>query len=107
VVQGRQLTADDLAALARPGAVSPTIETLTLIIPGPDDLHEDAAALRLAAAVAGPGLTLPVRTRAGSTCWRLRLGSSTSGRASWSCSTGWTRWRSSPRSTDRSSRPAS
>ncbi len=56
--KGRQLTADDLAALARPGAVSPTIETLTLIIPGPDDLHEDAAALRLAAAVAGPGLTL-------------------------------------------------
>ena len=55
--KGRQLSADDLVALARPGAGSPTIGSLTVIIPGPDDLHEDAAALRLAAAVAGPGLT--------------------------------------------------
>ncbi|MFI5291616.1 MAG: molybdopterin-binding protein, partial [Candidatus Limnocylindrales bacterium] len=56
--KGRQLTADDLQILARPGTISPAIETLTVIIPGPDDLHEDAAALRLAAAVAGPGLTM-------------------------------------------------
>jgi hypothetical protein len=37
--------------------VSPSVEALTVIVPGPGDLHEDEAALRLAAAVAGPGLT--------------------------------------------------
>src|SRR5687768_685247 len=62
--KGRRLTADDLARLAAgpvkargawagtgrdPGAV-------TLLIPGPDDLHEDEAARRLAIAVAGPGV---------------------------------------------------
>src|SRR6478735_4699394 len=56
--KGRQLTVDDLEVLARPGTISPAIETLTVIIPGPDDLHEDAASLRLAAAVSGPGLTM-------------------------------------------------
>ncbi len=54
--KGRQLTDEDLAVLARPGSVSPSIGALTVVIPGPADLHEDAAALRLAAAVAGPGL---------------------------------------------------
>jgi hypothetical protein len=55
--KGRRLTADDLATLAAPGAVAPGIEALTVIVPGEDDLHEDEAALRLAQAVAGPGLT--------------------------------------------------
>ena len=55
--KGRQLTGDDLASLAQPGAVAAQIEALTVVIPGPGDLHEDVAALRLAAAVAGPGLT--------------------------------------------------
>jgi hypothetical protein len=60
--KGRRLTADDLALLAaeRPvpmtgvGAEPP----LFVLVPEPGDLHEDEAALRLAAAVAGPGLTL-------------------------------------------------
>jgi hypothetical protein len=56
--KGRRLTVDDLEVLARPGTISPAIETLTVIIPGPDDLHEDAASLRLAAAVSGLGLTM-------------------------------------------------
>ncbi len=55
--KGRQLTGDDLISVAQPGAVSADIDLLTVIIPGPGDLHEDEAALRLAAAVAGPGLT--------------------------------------------------
>jgi hypothetical protein len=55
--KGRQLVAEDLALLAVDGAVAPGITALTVIIPGPDELHEDEAALRLAAAVAGPGLT--------------------------------------------------
>ncbi len=54
--KGRQLVAADLATLAVAGAVSPGIEALTVIVPGPYDLHEDEAATRLAAAVAGPGL---------------------------------------------------
>jgi hypothetical protein len=56
--KGRRLTPDDLAALARLGSVSSGIEALTVIVPGPGDLHEDEAALRLAAAVAGPGLVV-------------------------------------------------
>jgi hypothetical protein len=55
--KGRRLTPEDLDALGRVGAISPSIEALTVIVPGPGDLHEDEAALRLAAAVAGPGLT--------------------------------------------------
>jgi len=55
--KGRQLTPADVVALASENAVSPGIEAVTVIVPGPGDLHEDEAALRLAAAVAGPGLT--------------------------------------------------
>ena len=59
--KGRRLTADDLAALtaAAPG------EPVTVLVPEPGELHEDEAALRLAAAVAGPGLTVrgPAQSR--------------------------------------------
>ena len=52
--KGRRLSADDLAALA---AADPG-EPVTVLVPEPSELHEDDAALRLAAAVAGPGLTV-------------------------------------------------
>jgi len=50
--KGRRLTADDLSALAsaEPG------DPVSVLVPEPGELHEDDAALRLAAAVAGPGL---------------------------------------------------
>jgi hypothetical protein len=50
--KGRRLTADDLAALAsaEPG------DPVSVLVPEPSELHEDDAALRLAAAVAGTGL---------------------------------------------------
>jgi molybdopterin biosynthesis enzyme len=59
--KGRRLTADDLAALsvAVPG------DAVTVLVPEPGELHEDDAAIRLAAAVAGPGLTVrgPAQSR--------------------------------------------
>jgi hypothetical protein len=59
--KGRRLTADDLAALsvAVPG------DAVTVLVPEPGELHEDDAALRLAAAVAGPGLIVrgPAQSR--------------------------------------------
>jgi hypothetical protein len=52
--KGRRLSAADLEAFASsPPAVGP----VTVIVIEPGDLHEDDAALRLAAAVAGTGLT--------------------------------------------------
>ena len=50
--KGRRLTAEDLAALtaADPG------DPVSVLVAEPGELHEDEAALRLAAAVAGPGL---------------------------------------------------
>jgi molybdenum cofactor cytidylyltransferase len=59
--KGRRLTADDLAALA----AAPAGESVTVLVPEPGELHEDDAATRLAAAVAGPGLTVrgPVQSR--------------------------------------------
>jgi hypothetical protein len=51
-LKGRRLSADDLAALAAAGQGDP----ITVLVPEAGDLHEDDAALRLAAAVAGPGL---------------------------------------------------
>lgn len=59
--KGRRLTLDDLATLA---AASPG-DPVTVLVPEPGELHEDDAALRLAAAVAGPGLTVrgPVQSR--------------------------------------------
>src|SRR3989337_3674686 len=53
--KGRQLVAEDLALLAVEGAVAPGIKALTVIIPGPDELHQNEAATRLAADVPGPG----------------------------------------------------
>jgi hypothetical protein len=59
--KGRRLSSDDLAALA---AADPG-EPVTVLVPEPGELHEDDAALRLAAAVAGPGLRTrgPVQSR--------------------------------------------
>ena len=51
--KGRRLTAEDLAALA---AAEPG-DPVSVIVTEPGELHEDEAGLRLAAAVAGPGLT--------------------------------------------------
>jgi hypothetical protein len=60
-VKGRRLTADDLQALggAEPG------DPVTVLVPEAGELHEDEAALRLAAAVGGPGLTVrgPAQSR--------------------------------------------
>ena len=50
--KGRRLSADDLASLA---AAEPG-EPFSVIVIEPGELHEDDAALRLAAAVAGPNL---------------------------------------------------
>lgn len=60
--KGRRLSAEDLEAL---GTALPALGSVTLIVPGAGDLHEDEAALRLATAVAGPGLTTrgPVQSR--------------------------------------------
>ena len=50
--KGRRPNADDLAALA---AAEPG-DPVSVLVPEPGELHEDDAAIRLAAAVAGPGL---------------------------------------------------
>ncbi len=50
--KGRRLTADDLVALA---AAEPG-DPVSVLVPEAGELHEDEAAIRLAAAVAGPGL---------------------------------------------------
>ncbi|HEX6867235.1 MAG TPA: hypothetical protein VF119_00445, partial [Candidatus Limnocylindrales bacterium] len=52
--KGRRLTADDLAALGRAEPADP----VSVLVPEPGEIHEDEAAIRLATAVAGPGLTL-------------------------------------------------
>jgi hypothetical protein len=52
--KGRRLTADDLLALA---ATEPG-DPVSVLIPEAGELHEDDAALRLAASIAGPGLTV-------------------------------------------------
>lgn len=61
--KGRRLSADDLAAFA--SAVPVVGAPITVLILEPGDLHEDDAALRLADAVAGPGLVRrgPVQSR--------------------------------------------
>jgi Probable molybdopterin binding domain len=51
--KGRRLSADDLAALAAAEPADP----VSVLVPEPGELHEDEAALRLAEAVAGTGLT--------------------------------------------------
>jgi len=61
--KGRRLSGADLDALAAPGVVvvgghrGLARDGIAVLVMEPGDLHEDAAALRLAAAVAGPGLT--------------------------------------------------
>ena len=59
--KGRRLSADDLAALA----AAEQGEPVTVLVPEGGELHEDDAALRLAAAVAGPGLRVrgPMQSR--------------------------------------------
>jgi len=59
--KGRRLTALDLDLLAAGdihglGASAGPARPVTLLVPEPGDIHEDDAALRLATAVAGPGL---------------------------------------------------
>src|SRR3954447_7863768 len=49
---GRRLTAHDLEAIARADPGDP----VSVLVPDPGEIHEDEAAIRLAAAVAGPGL---------------------------------------------------
>lgn len=53
--KGRRLSAADLDELGRPERATPTM-TVPVIVPEADDLHEDDAAVRLAACVAGTGL---------------------------------------------------
>jgi hypothetical protein len=62
--KGRRLTATDLDAFAA-APESPEVGPVTVLVLEPGDLHEDDAALRLAAAVAGPGLASrgPVQSR--------------------------------------------
>ena len=59
--KGRRLTADDLARLAadlsRPGGAPGMDATIAVLVPEAGDVHEDQAAVRLAAAVAGAGLS--------------------------------------------------
>jgi len=59
--KGRRLTAADLLALAASDPADP----VSVLIAEGGELHEDDAALRLAAAVAGPGLTMrgPAQSR--------------------------------------------
>jgi hypothetical protein len=52
--KGRRLSADDLLALA---AADPD-DPVSVLIPEPGELHEDDAALRLVASIAGSGLTV-------------------------------------------------
>ena len=54
--KGRRLAPADLEALAAVEPAALGVAAVTVIVPGPEDLHEDDAALRLASAVAGPGL---------------------------------------------------
>jgi hypothetical protein len=59
--KGRRLSSDDLLALAAAEAADP----VSVLIPEGGELHEDDAALRLAAAVAGTGLIMrgPAQSR--------------------------------------------
>jgi hypothetical protein len=54
--KGRRLSSSDLATISAADPASVGVPAVTVIVPGPDDLHEDEAAERLAMAVAGPGL---------------------------------------------------
>ncbi len=52
--KGTRLTSGALARIAADGPA----EGVTVLVPGPDDVHEDDAAMRLAAAMAGGGIDL-------------------------------------------------
>jgi hypothetical protein len=54
--KGRRMTAADLEALARAPVGDAGTHGTTVLVIEPGELHEDDAAVRLAAAVAGPGL---------------------------------------------------
>jgi hypothetical protein len=56
--KGRRLDAADLEALAAADPDAVGVDAVTVLVIEPGDLHEDEAALRLAAAVRGPGLDL-------------------------------------------------
>ncbi len=59
--KGRRLTVEDLHAVA----AAPHGPAISVVVPEAGELHEDDAALRLATAVAGPGLTVrgPAQSR--------------------------------------------
>ena len=59
--KGRRLSADDLLAVANADPGDP----VSVLVPEAGELHEDEAALRLAASIAGPGLAVrgPVQSR--------------------------------------------
>ncbi len=54
--KGRRLDRADLDALAASDPETVGVDAVTVLVMEPGDLHEDEAALRLAAAVRGPGL---------------------------------------------------
>jgi hypothetical protein len=56
--KGRRLSEADLACLATTGVQAEPAGPVSVIVLEPGDVHEDEAALRLAAAVAGEGLTV-------------------------------------------------
>jgi hypothetical protein len=59
--KGRRLTSDDLVAIAQADPGDP----VSVLLPEPGELHEDDAAVRLATAVAGAGLSIrgPAQSR--------------------------------------------
>jgi hypothetical protein len=63
--KGRRLSREDLERLVADSGAFADGHPLTVIVPGPEDVHEDEAAGRLAGAVAGPGLTVrgPIQSR--------------------------------------------
>jgi molybdenum cofactor cytidylyltransferase len=63
--KGRRLSAEDLERLVADTGAFENGRPLTVLVPGPEDVHEDEAAARLAAVVAGPGLTVrgPIQSR--------------------------------------------
>jgi molybdopterin biosynthesis enzyme len=56
--KGRRLSAADLACLSAPSAAVEPAGSVSVLVLEPGDVHEDDAALRLAAAVGGEGLSV-------------------------------------------------
>ena len=92
--KGRRLSPEDLAQLAQPGGVVVGGRRdlgeagLTVLVPDADDIHEDEAAVRLAALVAGGGLTRRGPAESRVDLLAAAAGWSTSGSACSSGSTG-------------------